>query len=194
MSLRRVALAALVLVAGGGCGYTTVATPAEHAPSIAVPLFENRTFEPLLDVRVTERVKSRLVATGPWRLVNRPGTADLVVRGVVTALGVTPVSFDRSHRVLEQRVTITAQITADRRNQAAGPAFQGTVTGTSEYSEVGDTLQIRAAKNRAIEEAGDLLAQDVIARLLSLERLESPSGPTDRPTPSPMSAPPEASP
>lgn len=194
MSLRRVALAALVLVAGGGCGYTTVATPAGHAPSIAVPLFENRTFEPLLDVRVTERVKSRLVATGPWRLVNRPGTADLVVRGVVTALGVTPVSFDRSHRVLEQRVTITAQITADRRNQAAGPAFQGTVTGASEYSEVGDTLQIRAAKNRAIEEAGDLLAQDVIARLLSLERLESQSGPTDRPTPSPMSAPPEASP
>ncbi len=112
----------------------------------------------------------------------------------MTALGVTPVSFDRSHRVLEQRVTITAQITADRRTQAAGPAFQGTVTGTSEYSEVGDTLQIRAAKNRAIEEAGDLLAQDVIARLLSLERLESQSGPTDRPTPSPMSAPPEASP
>jgi len=193
--LRKVTLAALILVAGGGCGYTTVATPTGHAPSIAVPLFENRTFEPLLDVRITERVKSRLVATGPWRLVNRPGTADLVVRGVVTALGVTPVSFDRSNRVLEQRVTITAQITADRRDQAAaGPAFQGTVTGTSEYSEVGDTLQIRAAKNRAIEEAGDLLAQDLVARLLSLERLEPPSGPTDRPTPSPMSAPPEASP
>ena len=193
--MRRVALAALVLVAGGGCGYTTVATHAGHPPTIAVPLFENRTFEPLLDVRVTERVKSRLIATGPWRLVNRPGTADLVVRGVVTALGVTPVSFDRLHRVLEQRVTITAQITTDRRGQsAAGPAFQGTVTGTSEYSELGDTLQIRAAKNRAIDEAGDLLAQDLIARLRSLERLDPPTGHVDRPAPSRMSAAPEAGP
>lgn len=178
----------MVLVAGGGCGYTTVATHGGHPPTIAVPLFENRTFEPLLDVRVTERVKSRLVAAGPWRLVNRPGTADLVVRGVVTALGVTPVSFDRSNRVLEQRVTITAQITTDRRSQAAaGPPFQGTVTGTSEYSEIGDTLQIRAAKNRAIEDAGDLLAQDLIARLLNLERRMPQSDATDRPTTSPPS-------
>ncbi len=160
-----------------------------------MPLFNNRTFEPFLDALVTERVKSRLVDTGPWRLVNRPGTADLVVRGVVTGLGVTPVSFDRSNHVLEQRITITVQIATDRRGQAVGgPALQETVTGTSEYTEIGDSLQIRSAKNRALEEAADMLAQDVIARLVSLERLAPQSRPTDHPTPSAMSAPPEASP
>lgn len=185
----------MLVLAAGGCGYTTVATRAGHAPTVAVPLFDNRTFEPFLDALVTKHVKSRLVDTGPWRLVNRPGTADLVVRGIVTGLGVTPVSFDRSNHVLEQRVTITAQVATDRHSQAmSGPALQETVTGTSEYTEIGDSLQIRSAKNRALEEAADMLAQDLIARLVRLQRFAPQSGPTDQPTPSKMSAPPEASP
>ena len=174
----RGALAALALAASAvdGCGYTAVSTPPVGAVrTVAVPLFDNRTFEPLLEARLTERVKSRLVSTGPWRLVNRPGVADLVIVGTVTGFGVTPVSFDETHSALEQRVTITVEVTAERRGREAGAtAFRHTLTGTAEYAELGDTLRTRAAKNRAIEEAGDLLAQDLLARLIDAERRPPP--------------------
>ncbi|OGW63369.1 MAG: hypothetical protein A2638_04330, partial [Nitrospirae bacterium RIFCSPHIGHO2_01_FULL_66_17] len=134
----RGALAAMVLMtmAGTGCGYSAVSTPpVGEVRTVAVPLFDNRTFEPLLEARLTERVKARLVSTGPWRLVNRPGVADLVIVGTVTDFGVTAVSFDATHRALEQRVTITVEITAERRGRAAGaPAFRRTLTGTAEYA------------------------------------------------------------
>ena len=114
----RGALAALALMvlAATGCGYTAVsAPPAGEVRTVAVPLFNNRTFEPLLEARLTERVKARLVSTGPWRLVNRPGVADLVIVGTVTGFGVTAVSFDATHSALEERVTITVDVTAERR-------------------------------------------------------------------------------
>jgi hypothetical protein len=198
----RGALAALALMSmtGPGCGYSAVSTPpVGEVRTVAVPLFDNRTFEPLLEARLTERVKARLVSTGPWRLVNRPGAADLVIVGTVTGFGVTPVSFDETHSALEQRVTITVEVTAERRGREAGaPAFRRTLTGTAEYAELGDTLRTRAAKNRAIEEAGDLLAQDLLARLIDAERRPPPPAPesvgeADRPadsaTPPPVSAP-----
>lgn len=174
-------LAALFLVAG--CGYR-VASSSIDAPggtTVAVPLFANRTFEPFLEARVTERVKSRLVNGGPWRLVNAPDAAAVVVRGVVTVFGVTPVSFDAANRPLEQRVSIAAEVTAESRG---GEAFRATLTGTAEYRETTDSLQTRAAKNRAIEEAGDFLAQDLVARLrthLSAQRRPESGEPRSAP-------------
>lgn len=149
-----------------GCGYAMVGGEATTI-NVAVPLFENRTFEPFLEARITERVKSRLVATGPWRLVNRPGRAHLVIRGAVSGFGTSPVSFDAAHHALEQRVTVTAEVSAVRTGSPEVPVWQGTLSGSADYTELGDSLETRAAKNRAIEEAGDALAQDLVARLTS---------------------------
>lgn len=175
------ALAFLGVVAG--CGYTMVgANRASPATMVAVPLFENRTFEPLLDARVTERLKSRLAATSPFQVVNRPGVADVVIHGAITAFGVTALSFDSAHRALEQRVSITVSVTTTPRGSTALPAVSGVFTGTAEYTETDNSLQTRAAKNRAIEEAGDALAQDLVARLVSAD-LPS-AGNSGDPTPS----------
>jgi hypothetical protein len=145
------------------CGYRMVSAPEEpDTVSVAVPLFDNRTFEPFLDARVTERVKSRLVSSGPWRLVNRPERAALVIHGAVIGFGVTPVSFDASNQPLEQRVSITADITAESADKTP---LQVTLTGTAEYTETSDSLQTRANKDRALNEASDGLAESLVARL-----------------------------
>jgi hypothetical protein len=155
------ALAASALVIG--CGYGLVSSrDGAGATLVAVPLFENRTFEPFLDARVTERVRSRVATTAAWRLVSSPESAGLVIRGAVTSFGVITVSFDATNRPLEQRVAITADITAAPRT---GATFHGTVTATAEYREFSDSLQTRAAKNRAIEEAADNVANELTARL-----------------------------
>src|SRR5574341_860377 len=125
------ALAASLLLTS--CGYRMVSAPdGSERVSVAVPLFDNRTFEPFLNARVTERVKARLISSGPWRLVNRPERAALVIRGAVTGFGVTTVSFDAANRPLEQRVSITADLTAEPNGKAP---LQITLTGTAEYTE-----------------------------------------------------------
>lgn len=150
-----------------GCGYSVHSTH-DGSPSqaVAVPLFDNRTFEPLLDARVTDRVKSRLIAAGSWRLVGSPQRADLVIRGAVTSFGVTAVSFDAANRPFDQRVEITAEVIAERSD---GERRKVTVAATAEFTETTNTLATRAAKNRAIEEAGENLARDLVARLVALD-------------------------
>lgn len=153
--------------------------------SVAVPLFDNRTFEPILEARVTERVKTRLVSTGPWRVVNNPERAALVIRGAVTAFGVTTLSFDASDpslpptRPLEQRISITADVTAESAQHAP---FRMVLTGTAEYTQTSDSLQTRAAKNRAIEEASDGVAEAFVARLRA-HRWEKASAPAPEAVP-----------
>ncbi len=159
-----------------GCGYNLVSTrDGAGATPVAVPLFENRTFEPFLDARVTERVRSRVATTAAWRLVSTPESAGLVFRGAVTSFSVITVSFDAANRPLEQRVAITADITAAPHE---GLPFHGSVTATAEYRESTDSLQTRAAKNRAIEEAADNVAQELTARVRTHLLAQ---GPTTRP-------------
>ena len=156
-----VLLVASILVAA--CGYTMTARSDEPGrTTVAVPEFDNRTFEPYVETRVTTRVKSRLVSSGPWRVVNDPQRAALVIHGAITGFGVTTVAFDANNQPLEQRVFITADITTE--SKSAAP-LRVMVTGTAEYTQDSDSLQTRAAKNRAIEEAGDNLAETLIARL-----------------------------
>ena len=177
-------LAAFMFVAG--CGYNMMSAPQEPGmESVAVPLFDNRTFEPILEARVTERVKTRLVSTGPWRVVNNPERAALVIRGAVTAFGVTTLSFDAADpslppaRPLEQRISITADVTAESDQHAP---LRVVLTGTAEYTETSDSLQTRAAKNRAIEEASDGVAEAFVARLRA-HRWEKAAAPTPEAAP-----------
>ncbi len=174
------ALAASLLLTS--CGYRMVSAPdGSERVSVAVPLFDNRTFEPFLNARVTERVKARLISSGPWRLVNRPERAALVIRGAVTGFGVTTVSFDAADRPLEQRVSITADLTAESNGKAP---LQITLTGTAEYTETSDSLQTRAAKDRALQEASDGLADSLVVRLYAQQ-----DDPTVTPAPDPAPAP-----
>ncbi len=172
-------LAALMFVAG--CGYSMMSAPQEPGRgSVAVPLFDNRTFEPILEARVTERVKTRLVSTGPWRVVNNPKRAALVIRGAVTAFGVTTLSFDAADpsqaptRPLEQQISITADVTAESDQHTP---LRMILTGTAEYTQTSDSLQTRAAKNRAIEEASDGVAEALVARIRA-HRWEKAAAPT----------------
>ena len=116
---------------------------------------------------MTERVKSRLVSSGQWRIVNQPTAADFVIHGVVVGFGITPVAFDDVNRALEQRVTITALVTTARHGAPPeSPLFRDALTGTAEYTESAESVATREAENRAIEEAGDLIAQDLVSKLV----------------------------
>lgn len=100
--------------------------------SVAVPIFENETYEPGLEARLTEAVIKQIQTTTPWRVTGE-AYADTVLTGSITNVFRTPltrragsnlpeeaayftrISFvwtdSRTGRVLAQRSFVTAAST-----------------------------------------------------------------------------------
>src|SRR5882762_1130892 len=88
-------LAGLLLVLG--CGYQFLGRASGLPPEIrriTVSTFENNTFEPLLDERLTEAVKKGFLARPRLQLVNDASEADAVFKGKINVFSLTPLSFD----------------------------------------------------------------------------------------------------
>ena len=160
--LSLVLLSALLLLPAG-CAYHLGGVGKDKAKRIVIPVFVNRTFEPLVDKRVTTFVQRAFVEDGRWEVVNAPGTADLILRGQVTGLGLTPLSFDRAGRVTEYRVQITVDVELVSPKGAAVWSGKG-LTATAEYLALSDVIATRSNHDRAIEEAGQRLALDLASR------------------------------
>lgn len=151
-----------LLILSGGCAYHLGGGKA-GPKRIAIPVFVNRTFEPLVDKRVTTFVQRAFVEDGRWEVVNAPGAADLVLRGQVTGVGLTPLSFDRTGRVTEYRVQVTVEVELVSSKGAA--VWSGkALTATAEYLVLLDAAATRSNQDRAIEEAGQRLAEDLLSR------------------------------
>ena len=153
---------ALILV--GGCAYRLGGGGKSGPKRIAIPVFINRTFEPLVDKRVTTFVQRAFIEDGRWDVVNVPGAADLVLRGQVTGLALTPLSFDRAGRVTEYRVRISVDVELVSPGGAA--VWSGKdLAATAEYLVLPDVTATRINEDRAIEEASQRLADDLVSRL-----------------------------
>src|SRR5436853_4757273 len=73
-----------------GCGYefgTTVKPGSARGLQLAVPVFHNDTFEPVLDKRVTEFVRRQFLQADGLTLVNDVGAAPFVLKGRIRSYG-----------------------------------------------------------------------------------------------------------
>jgi outer membrane lipopolysaccharide assembly protein LptE/RlpB len=91
-------LLAVVLVLAG-CGYHTVGSKSAQLPasvhSIAIPAFANRTHTYHVEQVLTEAVVREFLARTQYRIVYQDnGSADAVLRGVVTAANIQAVTSD----------------------------------------------------------------------------------------------------
>ncbi len=156
-------LLAATVVAPAGCAYHLGGTK-PGVRRIAIPVFVNRTFEPLVDRRVTTFVQRAFIEDGRWEVVNASGAADFVLQGQVTGVALTPLSFDRSGRVTEYRVQITVDVEVVPAKGAAVWSGKG-LTATAEYLVFPDVTATRISQDRATEEASQRLAEDLVSRL-----------------------------
>lgn len=112
---RPVALAALVALAGvlAGCGYALVGRGTnvpEDVREVYLSPFENRTQRQQLDQFVTEAIAEELTTRRRFDVVGEPSSADADISGVVTAFGLTPITFDDQGRATEYEISVTAQV------------------------------------------------------------------------------------
>ncbi len=103
----------VLLVAVSGCGYTLVGTASnipEHIETVYLEPFENTTQRVQVEQILTQAVADELVKRSRLTVVSVAEEADSLVRGVVTGLVTTPVTFDAEGRATEYLISITVKV------------------------------------------------------------------------------------
>lgn len=160
---------ALSLTAAG-CGYEfgTTVKPAQggslRGVHLAVPVFFNDTFEPVLDKRVTEFIRRQFLQADGLTLANDVGTAPFALKGVVRSYGIQTMSF-RQGSVNEQRVNLMVEV---RFEDAAGrkTLWQETYRTSAEFFQTSDLATNRSRQDRATEEACQAMAEHIVSRVI----------------------------
>lgn len=152
------------------CGFTTThrangASESKLSKPIAIPLFSNATLEPILEKEMTRIFKETFYAQG-WQVTNSQKGDEPLLSGRVTYFSVvaTALTLTGGAREYQMRIGLEVHLL-----QGAGAEqkkiFTTTVEGISDYRAQPDSATERAAKNRAIREAGQEMAEQVSAFL-----------------------------
>ena len=153
-----------------GCGYEfgTGAKPgAAYGLRLAVPVFHNDTFEPILDKRVTEMVRRQFLQADGLTLVNDVSAASLAIVGRITGYGLSPISFRQGPGTTENRVTIAATVSLQDTATKKTVWAEGYVR-SAEFFQTADLASNRARQDRAAEEAAQAMAEDIVSRVLEV--------------------------
>ncbi len=137
-----------------GCGHHRGA--ASPGREIAIPLFENATFEPTLNMQATQAVKEAFLTRG-FQITGASSGAPTILTGKINSFEKTPISLGATGLAMEYRIKIGAEITLRHR----GEETTFTAEETAEFFAHSDTLLHRAAEDRAIRETSRRLAERV---------------------------------
>lgn len=113
---RIVLLASFVAAAGGCSGYHFVHASEGLGPvqRVAIQTFQNNSYEPGLDVLVTDALRREFQRRGGATLVADPAQADLVLAGAVLQLQTSARSFSSIAFALEYQVQMQIALSATR--------------------------------------------------------------------------------
>jgi len=175
-----------------GCGYqfrvegagptigsaTATSSSTSLPPRLIVRTLENKSFEPNLETRYTNYLRHEFSSGSGAQIVTDTEAADLVLSGQILSVIVPTLSFTQT-TTLESRteVVVIVKVEETRTNRLV---WAQTAKGTSEFYVTSDLQFNRVLQNRALEQAGRFIAEDLASRfLLQLEsgKLAKPPAP-----------------
>ncbi len=177
----------LLFIFLGGCGYqasleksppSNLIVEAEEEQTgvqisrIAIPVFNNKTFEPLIENTVTRRFRQQVIMDGHLKLVSFREKPDMVLEGQVVSFGKSPLSFDSQTptAATEYRISVVLNMVLKDSKTAKNLWHKSGIRGTADYYVSADSSVNRAALDRAIDEASKVLAEDTLSEILDLYR------------------------
>ena len=203
---------AFMLTLSSGCGYQfTVEGPgpvigggrvAEGPPvRLAVHTLRNNTFEPNLEFKYTRYLRQALQSAGSAMIVEDDLSADFVLDGAIVSVALPSVTFSQT-QTQESRVTVNVAVNVRHRktgkvrwSQSNTNSAEFFVGASSSSSSVASGLQFnRALQDRALEQAGQGVAEDLADQFLSARDLGKFGEEVDKPLPPASSADPSFSP
>jgi len=182
-------VACLLLVGLAGCGYhegirpavaeiEPVKPPGRARHTIAIPIFENATFEPILEKPISQIFKETFFSRG-WDITGDPKRAAVILKGRINRYERFPISLNPQGQAKEYRIKIGLQL---RLHPSEGAGADGEKTfvvateGSAEYIARSDPGADRIAENRAIREAGRRMAEEAADFLLARISQEGATG------------------
>jgi hypothetical protein len=158
----------LLLLTLAGCGYRPVGSgtlaPGER-PSIAIPLFGNRSTEVGLESVFANAFVETFSQSGALRVTPRPEEADLVLEGKVASLELSSVAFFDIDRSLVRRVTI--QVELSLKNRKTGKiVWKNTEVLTDDYVVSPNYHLGEATRAMGIRRGAATLSRRVLDKIL----------------------------
>ena len=161
-------MVALLLVSLWGCGYRPLgAAPPDSQvrPTLAVPLFANRSTEVGLEAIFATAMINAFAQTGAVKVVPGDRDADLVLEGKVRSLDNTSVAFDSITQSSVRRVTLRVEITL-RRKKGDKVLLKDTEILQEDYVVDPNYHFGEATRTEGIQRAAITLARRVLDKVL----------------------------
>jgi len=172
----------LFLVLLGACGYqfrvegagptiggaAAALASTSPPPRLVVRTLENRTFEPNLETRYTNYLRHEFSSGSGAQVVSDSEAADLVLSGQILSVLLPTLSFTQT-TTLESRAEVVVIVKVEE-TRTQRVVWTQVAKGASEFYVTPDLQFNRVLQNRALEQAGRFVAEDLASRfLLQLE-------------------------
>ncbi len=159
----------------GGAGPTVGGAPAGEAaakpgpaPKLRIGTFENKSFQPNLEYKYTTYARYEFAAASGAEVVADGEPADYALRAQIVSVTIPSLTFTQTD-TFESRVTVTVKATVEDL-RTGKPVWSQHSTQSSEFFITNDLQLNRVLQNRALEQAGEFIAQDLATRFLTFLR------------------------
>src|SRR5262245_2231577 len=192
----RASLAILACLAlSAGCGYqfrvegtgptiggpTATSSSTSPPPRLIVQTLENKTFEPNLETRYTNYLRQEFSSSSGAQIVSESDVADLVFSAQILSVILPTLSFTRTTTIESRTEVVVTVKVEDAKTKRV--VWTQMAKGASEFFVTTDLNFNRVLQNRALEQAGRFIAEDLAARFL----LQLETGQLTKPAPHPAS-------
>ena len=170
-------ISALVAAMLTGCGYqfrvggagptiggAPVTTSTEPPPRLAIKTLINNSFEPNLEARYTNYFRDEFSSGSGAQVVSESEAADLVLSWKILSVSLPTLSFSQT-TTLESRAEVVVLIRVEE-VRSGKIVWTQLAKGGSEFFVTPDLQFNRVLQNRAVEQAGRILAADLASRFL----------------------------
>lgn len=154
--------------AGPTIGGAPSATSTEPPPRLVIKTLINNSFEPNLEARYTNYFRDEFSAGSGAQVVSESDVTDLVLSGQILSVSVPTLSFSQT-ATLESRAEVVVLVRVEE-VRSSKVVWTQLAKGGAEFFITPDLQFNRTLQNRAVEQAGRILAADLASRfLLQLE-------------------------
>ena len=174
LGLSWAAIALLLVLFLLGCGYALVGRASnipEDIQTVYLRPFENQTARAEVEQFLTQAIADELVTRPRLELVSTEAEADSVIRGMVTAFRVAPITFTSDGRAQEYELAIVTDVSFNR--AATATSEEGEVIWANDRYQFKESYEVESAdsdffdrENLAIEESAERFADTMVTDLL----------------------------
>lgn len=150
--------------AGPTIGGTSTPTSSGPPPRLVIRTLENKSFEPNLETRYTNYLRHEFSSGSGAQIVPESEAADLVLTGQILSVSIPTLSFTQT-TTLESRTEVIVLVKVEE-TRTKKMVWMQTAKGFSEFFVTTDLQGNRALQNRALEQAGRFIAEDLASRFL----------------------------